>query len=104
MVEKTTLHDAFRNACEKEAYLYTMLLSGRGDKGAAFHTFAGAFRYLYALAINNAKLRDAGGSNDTKLVDEIQAWFDTAKSHSDATEGIRLFKSFNIALGQMGLL
>jgi hypothetical protein len=104
MPDKTTLQDAFKIACVRNADLYMTVLSGRADKSAAFHVFAGAFLNLYLLAINHAKLREFRTADDENLADLIQGWFDTAKSHKDATRGRELFKEFNVALGQVGLL
>lgn len=104
LADKTTLQDAFRIACLRNAELYTTILSGRADKAAAFHTFTGAFLNLYLLSINHAKLREFKTADDKNLADLIQDWFDTAKTYKDATRGMELFKEFNVALGQVGLL
>lgn len=104
MIDNTVLQVAFKTACLTEAQLHVILLSGRSDKAAAFHSFVGAFLNLYMLAINHAKLRDFKGSDGKKLVDTIQEWFDSAKTYKDAPRGMELFKEFNITLGQVGIL
>lgn len=104
MVEKTILQDAFKRTCDASAQLHVILLAGRSDKAAAFHIFVGAFLNLYLLAINHAKLREFKTADDKNLADLIQEWFSTAKTHKDATRGMELFKAFNVALGQVGLL
>ena len=105
--ERTATQEAFRAACEAEARLYVMQLSGRGDKSAAFHAFAGTFRNLYNLTINNTKIREAKTqqSDGGVLVEHIGAWFERGStSVGGIALGTALFKEFNIALGQVGLL
>lgn len=104
MIEKTILQDAFKSACSSHAKLYVTILSGRTDKAAAFYAFFGTFLNLYLLTLNHAKLRDFKDSDDANLVESIQGWFDAAKTYKDATRGMVLFKEFNIALGQVGIL
>ena len=104
MADKTTLQDAFKTTCLRTAELRTAIISGRADKAAAFHVFVGAFLNLYLLAINNAKLREFKTADDASLIDQIQEWFDDAKTHKDAPRGMELFREFNIALGRVGLL
>ena len=103
--ERTATQEAFRAACEAEARLYVMQLSGRGDKSAAFHAFAGAFRNLYNLTINNTKIRETTSTSlkPNSLTNEIKLWFANA-DNKNVDIGVELFREFNIALGQVGLL
>lgn len=107
MSERTAIQEAFKAVCEAEAGLYKMQLSGRGDKSAAFHTFAGTFRNLFSLTINNTKIREAKTQQveDGVLVDHIDMWFTKGStSTGGVVQGMALFREFNIALGQVGLL
>ncbi|OEU74558.1 MAG: hypothetical protein BA864_14390 [Desulfuromonadales bacterium C00003093] len=107
MTERTAIQEAFRETCEAEARLYMIKLSGRGDKSAAFHAFAGAFRNLYSLTINNTKIREAKTQQcDTgTLVEHIDVWFERGSTSTGGVAlGTALFKEFNIALGGVGLL
>lgn len=104
MADKTALQDAFKITCARTADLHTAIISGRADKAASFHVFVGAFLNLYLLAINNSKLREFKIDDNAPLIDQIQEWFDDAKTHKDSPRGIELFREFNVALGRVGLL
>ncbi len=105
MSERTAIQEAFKETCEAEARLYVMQLSGRGDKSAAFYAFAGAFRNLYSLTINNTKIREITSTSlsPNSLTKEIKIWFANA-DNKNIDVGVELFREFNIALGQVGLL
>lgn len=107
MTDKTAIQEAFKATCAAEAALYTMQLSGRGDRSAAFHAFAGAFRNAVSLTINNAKLREVKTTvgDEGRLMDHIDAWFGRGStSTGEVAMGMTLFREFNVALGQVGLL
>lgn len=75
-----------------------------GSKQKAFTEFYAAFKTLYNLTINNSKIRDAA-YGDKKLVDVVQEWLDKARTaEKSGKRGMDLFKAYNIALGQVGIL
>ncbi len=98
------INNAFKEAAELDAQLAKTLISGVGSKQMAFLDFYAAFKNLYNLTINNSKIRDAA-YNDKKLVDVVQEWIDKARTaEKNGKRGMELFKAYNIALGQVGLL
>ncbi len=98
------INNAFKEAAELDAQLAKTLISGVGSKQMAFLEFYAAFKNLYNLTINNSKIRDAA-HNDKKLVDVVQEWIDKARTaEKNGKRGMELFKAYNIALGQVGLL
>ncbi len=99
------INNAFKLAAEQDALLSKTLISGMGSKQVAFLEFYAAFKNLYNLTINNSKLRDATYGDSEKLVDVVQDWLDKARTaEKSGKKGMELFKAFNIALGQVGLL
>lgn len=98
------INNAFKAAAEQDAQLAKTMISGMGSKQVAFLEFYAAFKNLYNLTINNSKIRDA--EYDGKLlVDVVQDWLNKARTaEKHGRRGMELFKAFNIALGQVGLL
>ena len=98
------INNAFKLAAEQDALLARTLVGGTGSRQIAFLDFYAAFRNLYNLTINNSKIRDAA-YGDRKLVDVIQDWLNNARTaDKNGKQGMVLFKAFNIALGQVGIL
>ena len=99
------INNAFKDAAEQDAQLAKTMISGMGSKQVAFLEFYAAFKNLYNLTINNSKIRDAGYADNKKLVDVVQEWLDKARTaDKSGKRGMELFKAYNIALGQVGLL
>jgi len=99
------INNAFKEAAEQDALLAKTMISGMGSKQVAFLEFYAAFKNLYNLTINNSKIRDAPYGESGKLVDVVQEWLDKARTaEKNGKRGMELFKEFNIALGQVGLL
>lgn len=99
------INNAFKEAAELDAQLAKTLISGMGSKQVAFLEFYAAFKNLYNLTINNSKIRDVPYGKDGKLVDVVQDWINKARTaEKSGKRGMELFKAFNIALGQVGLL
>jgi len=98
------INNAFKMAAEQDAQLAKTLISGMGSKQVAFLEFYAAFKNLYNLTINNSKIRESV-YNGALLVDVVQEWLDKARTaEKSGKRGMELFKAFNIALGQVGLL
>lgn len=100
-----TINNAFKETAECDANLARTLISGMGSKQIAFLEFYAAFKNLYNLTINNTKIRNANAEGGGKLVDVVQNWLDKAKTADKSGKtGMRLFKAYNIALGEAGIL
>lgn len=98
------INNAFKEVAEKDAQLAKTMISGMGSKQVAFLEFYAAFKNLYNLTINNSKIRDTK-YDEKMLVDVVQDWLDNARTaEKNGKRGLELFKAFNIALGQVGLL
>ena len=100
---QSVISNAFNACVRADAALATIQVSGRGDVDFVFYQFYEAFKIVYMLALNNMKFREVRYRDGT-LADAIQQWFSTAENKRQATEGLELFREFNLAMGRLGLL